>query len=106
MEIEDWTTQPFETRRIPNEGYILEELGDVPPPRGPSVRGPRRVVDYIPMNAPEHPSFVVRGRIVCTHADGSMDVEDLDARPGRPPKLRWIPGEGHIIRDLGDGHGC
>lgn len=106
MDIEDWSKSPFETRRIPNEGHILEELGDFLPPKVPASRGPRRIVDFLPVGAPEHPSFVVRGRVVRTHADGSMDIEDLDRRPGRPPQLRWIPDEGYIVEDFGDGHGC
>jgi hypothetical protein len=77
----------------------------VMPPKVPSVRGPQRIVDYIPMDAPERPSFVVRGRVVRTYADGSMDIEDLDSSPGQRRRLRWVRDEGYIVRDWGKGNG-
>ena len=61
----------------------------------------RRVVEFLPVNAPESLAFAVRGRVVRTFSDGSMDIEDLDS----PHKLRWIPNAGYILEELGDGRG-
>jgi hypothetical protein len=56
----------------------------------------QRVVDYLPVDAPFSEAFIIRGRVTRQHADGSMDIVDLD----HPHKLRWIPSEWFIIRSF------